>query len=82
MILTGGDALSDLVAEQGLGITVKSGHVDGIADALLRLLTDGLPEADFGPTLDLLQWPVVSEPLVRWLDSARRAPDSPALELR
>ncbi|MGD0379658.1 MAG: glycosyltransferase [Acidimicrobiales bacterium] len=82
MILTGGDALSDLVAEQGLGITVESGDVDGIAAALIRLLTDGLPEADFGPTLDRLQWPVVSEPLVRWLESARRAPDSPDLELR
>jgi len=82
MVLTGGDALSDLVAEQGLGITVASGDVDGIADALITLLTEGLPETDFGPTLDRLQWPVVSEPLVRWLESARRAPDSPALELR
>lgn len=82
MILTAGDALGELVAARGLGITVAPGDVDAIVDALERLLGGGLPEADFGPTLEELSWPTVAGPLVRWLENARRAPDAPALELR
>ncbi len=82
MILTGGDALSDLVAERGLGITVAPGDIDAIADALVRLLADDAPRADFGPTLDQFQWPQVARPLLGWLDDARRSPDTAALELR
>ena len=67
---------------RGLGITVAPGDVDAIADALTRLLTDGLPQADFGPTLDQFQWPTVAQPLVGWLEHAHRAPDVAALELR
>ncbi|HLN42650.1 MAG TPA: hypothetical protein VK215_09355 [Acidimicrobiales bacterium] len=82
MILTGGDALGDLVAARGLAITVAPGDVGAIAGALTRLLTEGLPGADFAPTVAQFQWPVVAEPLLGWLDGARRAPDVPALELR
>jgi hypothetical protein len=82
MILTGGDALSDLVAARGLGITVEPGNVMSIVDALLQLLGDRPPAADFGPTLDEFQWPAVGAPLVRWIEQASRAPDLPALELR
>ncbi|HXQ90004.1 MAG TPA: glycosyltransferase [Acidimicrobiales bacterium] len=76
MILTGGDSLGDLVAAQGLGITVAPGDVDAIEAALVRLLSDGLPLADFGPTLARFQWPEVARPLLRWLESARRSPDT------
>jgi hypothetical protein len=79
MILTGGDSLGDLVAARGLGITVAPGDVGAIADALTRLLAEGLPQADFGPTLAEFQWPTVAQPLLRWLDAAHRAPDAPAL---
>jgi glycosyltransferase involved in cell wall biosynthesis len=82
MILTGGDALSDLVASRGLGITVTSGDVGAIVDALLTLLADGAPAADFGPTLEQFQWPQVAEPLVHWLESPCRAADAAALEVR
>jgi hypothetical protein len=82
MILTGGDALSDLVAARGLGITVEPGNVTSIVDALLQLLGDRPPAADFGPTIEEFQWPAVGAPLVRWIERARRAPDMPALELR
>jgi hypothetical protein len=81
MILSGGDALGDLVAAQGLGITVASGDVAAIEEALTRLLTDGLPGVDFGPTLARFGWPMVARPLLHWLEHARRAPDEPALEL-
>lgn len=76
MILTGGDALSDLVAARGLGITVPSGDVGAIVDALVRLLAGDTPARDFGPTLEQFQWPAVAEPLLRWLEAPRRAPDA------
>jgi glycosyltransferase involved in cell wall biosynthesis len=79
MILTGGDSLGDLIAARGLGITVGPGDVDGIVDALMQLLTEGLPGADFGPTVAQFQWPIVAQPLLRWLAAARRAPDTPVL---
>jgi hypothetical protein len=82
MILTAGDALGDLVAARGLGITVAPGDVDAIAAALTRLVRDGLPGADFASTVARFQWPVVAEPLTDWLDTARRAPDVAALEFR
>ena len=69
------------MAARGLGFTVAPGDVDAIADALTRLLGEGLPGADFAPTVAQFQWPEVAEPLTRWLDSARRAPDV-ALEFR
>jgi glycosyltransferase involved in cell wall biosynthesis len=82
MILTAGDALGELVAARGLGITVAPGDVDAIADALTRLVTEGLARADFGPTVEQFQWPVVAQPLLRWIEQARRAPDARALEHR
>ena len=74
MILTSGDSLGDLVAAQGLGITVAPGDVDAIEAALVRLLSDGLPLADFGPTLARFQWPEVARPLLRWLRAPAPCP--------
>jgi len=82
MILTGGDALGDLVAARGLGVAVAPGDVDGIVEGLIHLLDDAPTAADFGPTIEQFQWPVVAGPLQRWLDDARRAPDAPTLQLR
>ncbi len=82
MILTGGDALSDLVARRGLGITVAPGDVDAIVDALVLLLGGTAAPVDFAPTLAEFQWPAVARPLLRWLESPRRAPDMATLELR
>jgi len=82
MILTRGDALGDLVAARGLGITVPPGDVDAIVDALVHLLAGDAPRADFGPTLEEFQWPTVAMPLLRWIDRARRAPDARALDAR
>ena len=50
-------------------------------EALTRLLSDGLPGADFGPMLERFRWPVVAGPLLRWLEHPRRAPDARASEL-
>ncbi len=82
MILTGGDALGDLVAARRLGVTVAPGDVDGIVEGLIHLLGQTPTAADFGPTIEQFQWPAVAEPLRRWIDGARRAPDAPALQLR
>ena len=74
MILTGGDALGELVAARGLGITVAPGDVDAIAAALVQLLSDGPARgglrADTGANSSgrsLRPW------CAGW--SARRAPD-------
>ncbi len=82
MILTGGDALSDLVAARGLGVTVAAGDVDAIVDALQRLLADDAPEPDFGPTLEQFQWPRVAQPLLDWLENPGRAADAGATGVR
>ena len=79
MILTGGDSLGDLIAARGLGFAVAPGDVDAIVDALMHLLVEGLPRADFGPTVAQFQWPVVAQPLTAWLAGARHAADRPAL---
>ena len=79
MILTSGDSLGDLIAARGLGLTVAPGDVDAIGDALMQLLVEGLPHADFGPTVAQFQWPAVAGPLLGWLAAARRAPDMPVL---
>ncbi|HVA03576.1 MAG TPA: glycosyltransferase [Acidimicrobiales bacterium] len=82
MILTGGDALSDLVAARGLGITVTSGDVGAIVEALERLLADDAARPDFGPTLEQFQWPTVAQPLVDWLGNPARAADAVVTEAR
>jgi glycosyltransferase involved in cell wall biosynthesis len=80
MVLTSGDALSDLVAHEGLGVTVPAGDVDSLADALARLLTEGLPDADFGAVAARFRWPIVAGPLVAWCAEPHRAPDRPLLD--
>jgi glycosyltransferase involved in cell wall biosynthesis len=76
MVLTGGDALGDLVAARGLGITVAPGDVDGIADAVVRILAHRPAPEDFDPVLGRLQWPIVGRPLLDWLAAPRRARDA------
>ncbi len=81
MILTGGDA-SVISSRPAAWDHRRARRRDAIVEALLQLLGDPPPAADFGPTLEEFQWPAVGAPLVRWMERARRAPDMPALELR
>lgn len=75
MVLTAGDALSELVGARGLGITVAPGDVTSLEHALVRLLTEGLPGADFAAVSAGFRWPVVAAPLLAWCDESRVAPD-------
>ena len=76
MVLTAGDALSELVAAHGLGVAVAPGDVDGIAAGLSTLARPSTAaRADFEPVLAGLRWTEVAGPLARWLEHPRPAPD-------
>jgi glycosyltransferase involved in cell wall biosynthesis len=79
VLCTGGDSLAELVEERGAGIAVSAGDVDGLADALFRLVTDealsaGCRKASVGLAADL-RWERVLAPLVEFCRAPRRAPD-------
>ena len=70
MICTRGDVLAELIDERGLGLVVEQGDVDGVADAILKLLDD---EELNQRTKDNIReankemiWDVAFEPLVRF----------------
>lgn len=79
MIVTGGDALAELVAEHELGVVVDPEDVDGVAEALKTLLD--IPDLHqayhphFEAVRPALTWETVVEPLVRFCRRPRRAPD-------
>lgn len=82
VVCTEGDDLADRVARDGLGETVAPGDVDGMAAALERVLRRG--RASFEPALARVAadyaWPVVTEPLVRYVTApppSRRLQVSP-----
>ena len=79
VVCTGGDAVSDLVARESLGLVVPPGDVDALEGALHRLLTD----AEFADgcrrniagVRPSLTWSAAAAPLVDWCASPQRAPD-------
>ncbi|HLX89953.1 MAG TPA: glycosyltransferase, partial [Acidimicrobiales bacterium] len=75
MVLTDGDELTELVAERGLGYAVAPGDDAAVAEALVRLVTDGPPGGDFAALAAELAWPTVAAPLRRWCSAPRRAAD-------
>jgi len=77
MVLTGGDALSDLVGAHGVGVAVHPGDVGAVADAVARLLADPPPAERFDALVADLQWPAVARPLAAWAAAGRGAPDRP-----
>ncbi len=79
VVTTKGDALADVVAAAGAGVTVEPGDVDGLAQALVSLLGDASALAAAGAaSAELAQryrWPVVAEPLLEFCRAPYRAPD-------
>ncbi|MGH9055410.1 MAG: glycosyltransferase [Acidimicrobiales bacterium] len=75
MVVTGGDALADVVDAAGVGVAVAPGDVDGLAAAIVRLLGEGPPSRDFASVAQRFRWPAVAAPLVEWCRRPRRAPD-------
>jgi hypothetical protein len=79
MVCTRGDVFAALVDEHGLGLTVAPGDVEGLADALDRLLGDAAfaaacrsRVAELAPSFS---WAQVLTPLVAFCAAPRRAPD-------
>jgi GT2 family glycosyltransferase/glycosyltransferase involved in cell wall biosynthesis len=79
VVTTEGDALSDLVASRGAGLTVPAGDVDALEDALFRLLDDdglrGACRTAAAAVAAELTWPVALRPLLEFCRAPRRAPD-------
>jgi hypothetical protein len=79
VIVTRGDALSQLVEERGLGLTVAPGDVQGFADAIIRLIEDESlaheAKLNVGKLRPELAWQQIIKPLDQFCSRPRRAPD-------
>ncbi|HEX2193011.1 MAG TPA: glycosyltransferase [Acidimicrobiales bacterium] len=79
VVATEGDALAELVASRGAGLTVPGGDVDALEDALFRLLDDAdlrkRCRVGAAAVASELTWPVALRPLLEFCRSPRRAPD-------
>ena len=79
IVTTEGDALSDLVAARGAGLSVPAGDVDALENALFRLLDDdelrAACRAHATAVTAELTWPVALRPLLEFCRAPRRAPD-------
>ncbi|MDQ2754072.1 MAG: glycosyltransferase [Actinomycetota bacterium] len=80
MVLTGGDALTDLVVEAGLGLSVAPGDDAAIADAISELL--GAPKARTSPhaLVEMFRWSAVAAPLVAYARHPAKAADRVQVE--
>ena len=82
MVVTGGDTLSDLIKEQGVGRVTAAGDVRGVADALIDLLQHPIDRSRFTATSEAFRWSRVAEPLRQyvsapWRNGATSAPPLP-----
>jgi glycosyltransferase involved in cell wall biosynthesis len=79
MVVTEGDGFADLVRDEGLGIVVPANDPDALADALTAVLTDTAAaqqyRANVARVREQYTWPVVLEPLVRFVDAPHHAAD-------
>jgi glycosyltransferase involved in cell wall biosynthesis len=77
MLVTQGDAASDLVREYDLGIVVDYEDVDGVAAGILQLLS--APGAGYRERFEEARrersWQHSARPLARFCQNPRRAPD-------
>ena len=80
MVVTAGDATSDLVSRYGLGETVGYGDVKAVSQALLKLLD--LPRVVFASAFHnaraSLTWERAADPLVAFCRNPYRAADKVA----
>jgi glycosyltransferase involved in cell wall biosynthesis len=81
MVVTEGDVLADLVAQEGLGLTVPPEDVEAVADALRALLEE--PEGRAGRAANFerirreMTWAKAVEPLMDFMQAPRKAADEP-----
>lgn len=78
-VTTGGDALSELLADAGAGLAVAPGDLDGFVAAADALLSSHRRRASAGRAATrlaaTLTWPQALAPLVAFCAAPRRAPD-------
>jgi len=78
LIITEGDAMSDLVKTEGLGYTVPAGDAEAMASGIENLLSD-LGEYHFSKAFERVRqqytWGRVTEPLKRYCEDPAPAPD-------
>ncbi|MGH3850879.1 MAG: glycosyltransferase family 4 protein, partial [Pseudonocardiaceae bacterium] len=79
IVTTAGDGFADLVGTEGLGLVVAPGDVDGLAEALWRLLDDTALRDRCRANVQLVRgryvWSTALQPLVEFCRHPRRAPD-------
>jgi GT2 family glycosyltransferase/glycosyltransferase involved in cell wall biosynthesis len=80
MVVSGGDRLSELVCEHGLGYVVAPGNVDGLAEAILRLASEPDRRAGRAERMaqvrEQLTWERTLAPLVQFCRNPYRAADA------
>lgn len=80
VIVTRGDALSQLVEERSLGLTVEPGDVEGFASALVRMIEDEEMAREFKLNISKLRpelsWGEIMRPLDRFCSNPTRAADN------
>jgi GT2 family glycosyltransferase len=84
VIVTRGDAMSELVERHGLGLTVEAEDVEGFANALSKMLEDSDFVRECKLNIDKirpdLSWSKVLEPLDEFCRRPSRAPDRQSRE--
>ncbi|WP_026370228.1 glycosyltransferase [Kallotenue papyrolyticum] len=79
MVVSAGDALADVVVTEGLGRVVPIGDAEAYAQAVLDLLAHDDPRAAYHAAFSAVQqrytWPQVLQPLIRFCQQPRYAPD-------
>jgi len=81
MVVTAGDHFADLIERERLGVVVPADDVDGLADALERVLFDEKFAAEARRNIERVRsdytWEAVLEPLRRFTLQPRPAADRP-----
>jgi glycosyltransferase involved in cell wall biosynthesis len=67
MVVGGGDVLSDLVRQHGLGVVMAAGDKTAAADALITLLQNPVDPAAFAAVKRPFYWPAVAKPLQNYV---------------
>jgi len=79
IVSTRGDVLSESLAAQGLAYLVAPGDVNGVAQAILALLNNPTPRADYAARAQQVaadyRWESVTRPLVKFCAAPYVAPD-------
>ncbi len=85
MVVSGGDALGELIERERIGRVAAWQDVDGVAEALIALLQTPDLKAQLAPAFDRVsqqfRWERVAEPLIEFCRHPHRAADLASAEL-